>query len=176
MLQATQFQSKSNSSTSSEGDRNTSRINISRMITIDDESQKSTNRTPIVVVVPKKDGKVRISHWHSYQGHYQVPKRNMHRSKKRRWPRCRHAKDWQTIWSAKRFTLKWTINLLCRFWAQRILMKCCQESSDCECVSCDPMSLFLMSLVRNSQLLMRCHVHPQSLRRKSSKRSRSSST
>ena len=30
------------------------------MITIDDESQKSTNRTPIVVVVPKKNCKVRI--------------------------------------------------------------------------------------------------------------------
>ena len=73
-------------------------------------------------------------------------------------------------------TLKRTINPLCRFWAQRILMKCRQESSDCECVSCDSISLFLVSLVRNSQPLMRCHVQPPSLRRGSSKRRTLSST
>ena len=33
-------------------------------------------------------------------------------------------------------------------------MKCRQESSDFECVSCDSISLFLTSLVRNSQPLM----------------------
>ena len=90
----------------------------------------------------------------------------MHRLRKRRWPRRRYTRDWQTIWWAKRFTLKQSINLLifCRFWAQRILMKCRQEFSDSECVSCDLISLFLLSLIGNSQPLMRCHVHPPSLR------------
>ena len=41
-------------------------------------------------------------------------------------------------------------------------MTCRQESSACECVSCDSISLFLMSLVRNSQPLMRCHVQSKS--------------
>ena len=67
--------------------------------------------------------------------------------------------------------MKQTITLLCRFWKQRILMKCCQKSSDCECFSCDSISLFLLSLERDSH-----HVHPPSLRLGSSKKGRSSST